>query len=189
MEFMFLTFFGELIGQLVASATFHYFNFNLFNICLKEVARNGNAFGSRRYVRECGNFKTWSIIFVENGLVNCSKSFGDCTVFGIYLRIFVEYIVDLLNQFTNTNQFMCVCRQGDILSFHGTYNYFGLYFWCPHKEAFHEQDEVPSTILYTCRILVMFHIPQYRKVNIDVKLQLNIFLGDKMRLLYFVRCK
>ena len=46
---------------------------------------------------------------MDNGLGNYSKGFGDCMVLGMYLGGFEDYIVDLLNQFTNTNQFVHGC--------------------------------------------------------------------------------
>ena len=60
------------------------------------MIRDGNVFDLRRYIRDCGNFKTCAVIFVGNGLGNCSKGFGNCTTFIMYLIIFEEYIVDLL---------------------------------------------------------------------------------------------
>ena len=81
----------------------------MFNICSEEVLRDGNMFGLSRYLRDCGKFKTCAVIFMENGLVNCSKGFGYCMIFIMYLGIFEDHRVDLLNQFTNTNQFTHEC--------------------------------------------------------------------------------
>ena len=105
-EFMFFKSFGELIGQLFVIENSHCFNFKLFNICSEEVVRNGNVFGSRIYLRDCGKFKTCIVIFMEYGSGNCSKQFVNRTVFSMYLGIFDDYRVDFLKQFTDTNQFM-----------------------------------------------------------------------------------
>ena len=53
-------------------------------------------FGLRRYIRECGKFKTCTVIFMDDELGNCSKGFGDLIVFGMYLGTFDDYRVDLL---------------------------------------------------------------------------------------------
>ena len=109
-ESLFWEYFGELINQLVVSANCQYFNFKLFNTCLEEVVRDVNVFGLNIYLRDCGKFKTRAVIFMGNDLRNCSKVFGDRTVFSIYLGIFEDYRVELLKQFTNINQFMHVCQ-------------------------------------------------------------------------------
>ena len=94
--------------------------FNMFNICSEEVVRYGNVFGLSRYIRYCGKFNIYNIIFVDNGLGNCSKGFGYRTVFSIYLVRFKDYIVDLLKQFTNTYQFTHGFIHLDILRLRGT---------------------------------------------------------------------
>ena len=58
-----------------------------------------------RYLRYSGKFETWAFIFMNDGLGNCSKGYGDCKVLSMYVRRFEEYIVDLFKQFKNTNQF------------------------------------------------------------------------------------
>ena len=47
------------------------------------MLRDGNVFGSNRYFRDCGKFKTFNVIFVDDGLGNFSKGFGDSTVFSM----------------------------------------------------------------------------------------------------------
>ena len=60
-------------------------------------------FGLGRYLRDCGKFKICNFIFMDYALGNCSKGFGDNTVFGMYLGIFEAYRVDLLKKFTDNN--------------------------------------------------------------------------------------
>ena len=68
------------------------------------MVRDINLFGLRRYLREYGNFKTCAVIFIGDGLGNSSKGIVDRMIFSKYLRIFEDYRVDLLKQFTDTNQ-------------------------------------------------------------------------------------
>ena len=63
---------------------------------------------------------TQAAIFMDGGLGNFSKGFGDRPVYVMYLGMFEDYIVDLFKIFTNTNQVTHGCQRGDILGFHGT---------------------------------------------------------------------
>ena len=99
-----------MIIQLFVSANYHYFSFKLFKIVLEEVARNGNVFGSRRYHRDCRKFTRCAVIFMEYGLWNYSKGFGDRKVFSMNLRIFEDYRVELLNQFIKNNHTKHGCQ-------------------------------------------------------------------------------
>ena len=94
---------------MVVSANCNYLNSKLLNICLEEVVRDVNVFGLMICLRDCSKFKTYTAIFMDGGLGNFTKGFVDRTVFSMYLRLFVDYRVDLLNQFLNTNQFVCGC--------------------------------------------------------------------------------
>ena len=81
----------------------------------------GNVFGLRRYVRNCGKFKTYAVILMDNGLGGGGyKGFRDRTVLIMCLVRFDDYRVDLLKQFVNTNQFTHGFRQVNILGFRGT---------------------------------------------------------------------
>ena len=66
---------------------------------------------------------------MEYGLENCSKGFEDCMVFRMYLGRFENNIVELLKQFTNTNQFTHGCQHrwelpvGNYHGIRGNYHY------------------------------------------------------------------
>ena len=57
------------------------------------MVRDGNVFGLRGYIRECGKFKTSNVNFMYNVLGGCSKGFVDRTVFIMYLRRFILLVV------------------------------------------------------------------------------------------------